>query len=140
MSINPYLYFNGQCGQAFDFYREIFGGEFIARQTYKNAPSEYKVPLAEVDKIMHISFPIGKSILMGADIAEKFGTPPVPSNNFALSYAPATRDEVDHVFKQLSKNGKVKMEMQETFWGSYFGMCKDQFDIQWLINFNTEQQ
>ena len=134
MAINPYLFFNGNCAEAFDYYRSVFGSDYIVRQTYADGPDDFTYPDGLDDKIMHVSLPIGSVRLMGADTAPGFGTPPEPTTAFALSYAASSREDADRIMAALSHNGEVKMAMQDTFWGSYFGMCTDQFGVQWMIN------
>ena len=134
MSLSPYLYFDGHCRDAFEFYKSVFGGDFIVMQTYADGPPEMGVPDGEKDKIMHVSLPVGETVLMGSDTVSTFGEPAKPGNSFAISYQPKTKDEANKVFPQLAEGGSVAMELQETFWGSYFGMCKDRFGVHWMVN------
>jgi len=134
MTLNTYLYFDGQCAEAFAFYKSVFGGEFQTNQKFADGPPEMGVPDGEKSKIMHVSLPIGTSVLMGSDTISTFGEPAKPANSFAISYDAKTKAEVDVIFPKLTKGGKVTMELQETFWGSYFGLGKDKFGVHWMVS------
>lgn len=134
MSLNPYLTFDGNCGEAFDFYKSVFGGEYMARSTFAEGPPEMGVKEEEKGRIMHVSLPIGDSVLMGSDTASGHGGPFIEGTNFSIAYAPNSREDADTIFGRLKDGGDEIMAMQETFWGAYFGMCKDRFGIQWMVN------
>jgi len=136
MTISPYLYFNGNCAEAFAAYKAIFGGDYVSKRHFCDAPADFKFGDDEANKVMHVSLPVGETILMGADIANSMGQTAIVGTNFSLSYSPETRNEADRVFTALADGGEAMMAMQNTFWGSYFGMVRDRFGIQWLINFN----
>ncbi|MEP7146682.1 MAG: VOC family protein [bacterium] len=134
--INPYLNFKGNTEEAFNFYKSIFGGEFTVVMRFKDLPPEAAVPGSDPEKIMHIALPIGKeTILMGNDVAET-----TIGNNFFISINMHSEGEADLIFKGLSAGGKVTMPMQKVFWGAYFGMFKDKFDIQWMVSFDYNQK
>ena len=134
MSLNTYLFFDGNCREAFEFYRSVFGGEFSVIQTFENGPPDMNVPESEKDRIMHVSLPIGSAVLMGSDSCSAFGPPPVAGDNFAISLIGGSREHCDDVFATLSQGGTVKMPMQETFWGRLFrhlaGPVRRQLDDQ----------
>lgn len=141
-SLHPYLTFDGQCEEAFDFYKSVFGGEFASKGRFKEMPpsEDFKVPESEGEKIMHVSLPIGEhAVLMGSDSSEVFGWKEQKGNNFSISIGVDSKEEADRVFNGLSKGGKVTMPMDNTFWGSYFGMLTDQFGIQWMVSYDTGQ-
>ena len=98
--LNTYLNFDGNCREAFDFYRSVFGGEFMILQTFGDAPSEYQPPEGEQDKVMHVSFPIGDNILMGSDIPSNMGLTLVSGNNFSISVSPESRERAESLFKR----------------------------------------
>ena len=135
MSLNPYLTFDGNCREVFEFYRSVFGGEFSALQTYADGPPDMGVPDAEKDLIMHVSLPIGSSVLMGSDRSAVFGPPPVAGSNFSISLSADSKEQCDSLFDKLSDGGTAKMPMQEMFWGDYFGHWTDKYGINWMINF-----
>ncbi len=137
MTLDPYLSFDGNCREAFDFYRQVFGGEFRANVTFGEAPPDVVIPHGERDRIMHVSLPIGSSTLMGSDSCSAFGPPPQSGNNFSISISSSSRGETDDLFAKLSRDGEVEMPPQDMFWGAYFGSCTDKFGIRWQINYQT---
>ena len=139
MSLNTYLTFDGNCREAFEFYRSVFGGEFAVIQTFGDGPPDMGVPDDEKDRIMHVSLPVGSSVLMGSDSCSSFGGPPTMGDNFSISIAGESREHCDAIFARLSDGGAVKMPMNETFWGAYFGMWTDRFGINWMINYELPQ-
>ena len=134
MTLNPYLFFDGQCADAFEFYKSVFGGEFEDRMTFADGPPEMGVPDAEKNRIMHVSLPIGGNTLMGADTVSTFGDPAKPANSMAISFAPKTKEEADKMFPLLADGGEITMPLQETFWNAYFGMITDKFGVRWMVN------
>ena len=139
MSLNTYLFFDGNCREAFEFYRSVFGGDFAIVMTYGEAPPEMAVPDDEKDRIMHVSLPVGPSVLMGSDSCSTMGGAPTVGNNFAISIEGESREHCDETFAKLSEGGQVKMPMAETFWGAYFGNWTDKFGIDWMINYELPQ-
>lgn len=138
--INPYLSFNGNCEEAFNFYKSIFGGEFPTLMRFKDEPSGKTKSGSEAEKIMHVSLPIGRgTVLMGSDWPKEFGKI-IIGNNFSISISTESKSETDRIFNALSAGGKVTMPMNDTFWGSYFGMFADKFGIQWMVSFDSNQQ
>jgi PhnB protein len=139
-TINPYLTFDGNCEEAFNFYKSIFGGEFPYIGRYKDMPSEHPIPDSEKEKIMHVSLPISKeTILMGSDSSGSFGHSTVAGNNFSLSVNTDTEEEARSVFEKLSAGGKVTMPLEKTFWNALFGMFTDKFGINWMVNYDYNQ-
>ena len=139
---NVYLNFNGNCEEAFNFYKSVFGGEFGYLGRFGEMPEieGYKVPEADKNKIMHVSLAIGNSILMGSDTGEEHGKSFVQGNNFSVSVTAASKKEADELFAGLAAGGQVTMPLGDTFWGDYFGMLADKFGINWMISFNEQQQ
>ena len=137
MTLNIYLTFDGNCREVFEFYRSVFGGEFSIVQTFGDGPPDMGVPEDEQDRIMHVSFPIGSSVLLGSDTVTGFGPPGVKGDNFSVSCATQSREETDELFAKISEGGTVTMPLANMFWGSYFGTCTDKFGIKW--QFNWEQ-
>ena len=134
VTVNTYLTFNDNCRAAFEFYRSVFGGEFTFISTFAESPPDMEVPEAKRDLLMHVSLPIGSGVLMGSDSAG-FGPDLVSGNNFSVSLSPDSREQTDDLFGKLAHGGTVTMPLQETFWGAYFGSCRDQFGINWMINY-----
>lgn len=135
VAINPYLNFKGRTEEAFTFYKTVFGGEFAALQRFKDVPAESKSVDVDGEKIMHMSLPIGKNVLMGTDVVGKDANDFVEGNNFSLTIDAESKEEADRLFKGLSNGGKVQLPMGDAFWGAYFGMLLDPFGIKWMINY-----
>ncbi len=135
MTLNTYLNFDGNCREAFEFYRSVFGGEFTALQTFADGPPEMP-PVSEEEKgrVMHVSLPIGSSELMGSDVAAGFGPPFAAGNNFSIAVEADSRAQCDELFARLSAGGAVIMPLQDMFWGSYFGQCADRFGVTWMVS------
>ena len=136
-TINPYLTFNGNCEEAFNFYKSVFGGDFPYAGKFKDMPEDPRFSVAEEDKekIMHISLPISKeTTLMGSDSSEAFGHASIQGNNYSISINTNTVDEVTRIYNALSVGGVIKMPLEKTFWGAYFGMFTDKFGIHWMVN------
>ncbi len=142
-TVNTYLTFDGNCETAFNFYKSVFGGEFKYMGRFKDMPSMggKEMPASDGEKIMHVSLPVSKeTILMGSDALEGFGPPVQVGNNFSISVNTDNKEEADQLHNSLSAGGIIGMPMNETFWGSYFGMCTDQFGINWMVSFEKAQQ
>ena len=138
-AINSYLNFNGNTEEVFNFYKSVFGGEFQMVMRFKDVPPEHQSTPAEANKIMHISFPIGKNnVLMGSDVPEAWGKA-VTGTNVSLSITADSKEEADKLYKGLSAGGKATMPMSNTFWGSYFGMLTDKFGIQWMVSHDQQR-
>lgn len=138
-AINPYLTFNGNCEEAFNFYKSVFGGEFPYIGRFKEMPAQYNVPAEQGEKIMHVSLPIGNgTVLMGSDNSKEYGEATIFGNNFSISLDADSEEEAKNLFEKLSASGKVSMPLEKTFWGALFGMLVDKFGIQWMVNFDYE--
>jgi PhnB protein len=138
-SVNTYLNFPRNTEEAFNFYKSVFGGEFVGGiSRFRDIPpSEKTPPLPEEDKdlVMHIALPIlNGHVLMGTDAPESMGFKVTFGNNVYISLHPDTREETRRLFKALSNGGKVEMELQDQFWGDYYGSCKDKYGVQWMFN------
>lgn len=132
-SINVDLVFNGNCNEAFDFYKSVFGGEYSYFGKYKEMPSKDHKKFAAQDDI---SLQISKeTCLMGHDYIEGFGNKIIFGNNFSLSIDTESKEEADKLFGALSEGGKVTMPMENTFWNAYFGLFSDKFGINWMVSF-----
>ena len=140
MPVLTYLTFNGNCREAFDFYKEVFGGEYLMLETFANGPAEMGIPEAEINNVMHASLSIGDGVIMGSDSPSNFGPPPVVGNNFSLTFPTQSREDTDALFAKISEGGAVTMQPADMFWGAYFGSCIDKFGINWQFNFETTQE
>jgi PhnB protein len=119
-------------------YKSVFGGEFNYLGRFGEMPDSenYKVPESDKNKVMHVSLPIGSSILMGSDCGAEWAPSFNQGNNFSISITASSREEADRIFNDLAKEGKVTMPMNQTFWGDYFGMLTDKFGVNWMMSFN----
>lgn len=138
-SVSTYLNFPRQTEEAFNFYKSVFGGEFFGDISRFGdvPPSDGMPPLAEEDKnlVMHIELAIlGGHSLMGTDAPESMGFNVNFGNNVYINLQPDTRKETKKLFDALSAGGKITMELQDMFWGDYFGSCTDKYGVQWMFN------
>lgn len=135
-AVNPYLNFNGQTEEAFNFYKSVFGGEFVVLQRFSEAPG--MAVAGEENRIMHVALPLGNNILMGSDTSSTHGNA-VMGNNVHISINTSSQAEADKIYAGLSAGGKATMPMEKMFWGSYFGMCTDKFGVLWMISFEDKK-
>ena len=131
MAFHPYLYFGGNCREAFTRYQEIFGGELVLL-SMKDMPPGAAMPDAPDDLIMHAALKIGSDLLMASDdpTTDSFG----PVQGMQVSYSVADTTEAKRVFDALADGGKVTLAIGETFWSPMFGMCVDRFGTPWMIS------
>jgi PhnB protein len=134
--INPYVNFNGNAEEAFMFYKSVFGGEFIKLTRFKDLQSaDFPVPEHEANKIMHIALPIGGNVLMANDVPEILGRVNENENRSKIAITADSREEADKIFNGLSVGGSVEMPIAHSPWGSYFGMFRDKYGIEWTVDF-----
>lgn len=139
-TLNPYLNFDGNCEEAFNFYKSVFGGEFARVMRFKEMPAEYQPAENEREKIMHMALPIGQSsMLMGSDTSAAMGTPAI-GDNMSISINAASEAEANKLFDGLSSGGQVTMPLAKAFWGDLFGMCTDKFGVQWMVSYAYNRQ
>ena len=132
-SINPYLNFDGKTEEAFLFYKSVFGGEFTNLSKYSDMPPGTGVMNdADKNRVMHVSLPIGNTILMGSDCPPSMNV--TVGNNVQISINLDSREETKRVFDALAIEGTIKMPLADAFWGAYFGMLTDKFGVNWMLN------
>ena len=137
--INPYINFNGNAEEAFTFYKSVFGGEFAMTMRFKDMASpEFPVAENDANKIMHIALPVGKNILMASDIPEVMGRVNENENRSRISISAESKEEADKLFNGLSAGGKIEMPIADSPWGSYFGMFRDKYGIEWMVDFDPK--
>lgn len=142
--VSTYLNFSRNTEEAFNYYKSIFGGEFTGNgiSRFSDIPQpEGILPIPDQDKdlIVHIELPLpGGHVLMGSDAPESMGFKLNPGNNMFINIEPDSKDETKRLFTALSSEGKVTMELQDTFWGAYYGTCTDKFGVQWMFNFDEK--
>ena len=137
-NINPHINFNGNAEEAFQFYQSVFGGAFSRIIRFKDLASE-EFPLAEheANKIMHIALPIGKTVLMANDVPEIMGRTNENENRSKIVIAAETKEEADKLFNGLSVGGQIEMPIMDSPWGTYFGMFRDKYGIEWMVEFDS---
>lgn len=137
--INPYINFNGNAEEAFNFYKSVFGGEFERIVRFKDMPNPGN-PISEneANKIMHITLPIGPNVLMANDVPEFMGKVNENENRSKISVSAESKEEADKIFNGLSAGGAVEMPIADSPWGSYFGMFRDKYGIEWTVDFDPK--
>lgn len=137
-NINPHINFDGNAEEAFTFYKSVFGGEFATIMRFKDLASEdFVVAETEANKIMHIALPIGNSVLMGNDVPEILGRTNENENRSKIVISAESKEEADKLFNGLSAGGQIEMPISDSPWGSYFGMFRDKYGIEWMIDFDA---
>ena len=137
--INPHINFNGNAEEAFNFYKSVFGGEFAKVVRFKDLSNpDFPVAKNEANKIMHIALPIGQNILMANDVPERMGKTNENENRSKISISAETREEADKLFNGLSAGGTIEFPIGESPWGSYFGMLRDKYGIEWMVDFDPK--
>ena len=135
--INPHINFNGNVEEAFAFYKSVFGGEFAMLIRFKDmANPEFPVAEKEANKIMHIALPIGRNLLMANDVPEIMGRTNEIENRSKISISTESKEEADKLFSGLSAGGQIEMAIADSPWGSYFGMFRDKYGIEWMVDFD----
>ncbi len=144
--VSVYLNFTHNTAEAFNFYKSIFGTEFLGEgiMRFKDVPpSDDMPPLPEADRdlVMHVALPIlGGFVLMGSDAPESMGFKVNAGNNVYINLETDSKEQTKNLFKALSAGGKVEQELQDMFWGAYYGSCRDKFGVQWMFNFDQRGQ
>lgn len=138
-TINPHINFNGNAEEAFNFYKSVFGGEFTQVVRFKDLSSpEFPIPEKEANKIMHIALPIGKNSLMANDVPESMGRVNENENRSKIFIRAESREEADKLFNGLSSGGNIEMPIGDSPWGTYFGMFRDKYGIEWMVDFDPK--
>jgi PhnB protein len=137
--INPHINFNGNAEEAFNFYKSVFGGEFAMVIRFKDMASpEFPMAENEANKIMHIALPIGNNVLMANDVPEFMGRVNENENRSKISISAENKEEADKLFSGLSAGGNIEMPIGDSPWGSYFGMFRDKYGIEWMVDFDPK--
>lgn len=139
IKVSTHLNFNGNTEEAFNFYKSVFGGNFLELQRFKDTPKEIQknIPKKELNKILRISLKIAKNhILLGTEAPESMGFKLIEGNNNYISIEVKSKKEAEEIYKKLSKDGIIEIPLQDMFfWGAYHTTFKDKFGIQWMINY-----
>jgi PhnB protein len=137
--INPHINFNGNAEEAFNFYKSVFGGEFARIVRLKDLASpEFPVGEEDAEKILHISLPIGQNTLIANDVPSFLGRVNEDENRSKISVSAESREEADKIFNSLSVGGSVEMPIEDSPWGSYYGMFRDKYGIEWIVEFDPK--
>jgi PhnB protein len=138
---NPWINFNGNAEEAFAFYKSVFGGEFTKVVRFKDlASAEFQPAEKEANKLMYIALPIGKSnLLIANDVPEMMGRVSENENRSKILISTESKEEADRLFTGLSAGGSVEGPMGDSPWGSYAGMFRDKYGIEWIIEFTPNQ-
>jgi PhnB protein len=137
--INPHINFNGNAEEAFNFYKSVFGGEFARIIRFKEiSSSEFPVPENEANKIMHIALPIGKNVLMANDVPASMGQVNENENRSKIFVSTESREEAGKIFSGLSAGGNIEVPIGESPWDSYFGMFRDKYGIEWIVDYDPK--
>jgi PhnB protein len=135
---SPSLTFNGNAEEAFNFYKSVFGGDFLSLMRWKDMPGS-KMPPEDSNKIMHIALPVGKAgvLIMGGDMPGHMAQHLKSGNNFTVSLDCESKEEATKLYRGLAAGGQEdpQMPLGDSFWGSYFGMLTDKFGIRWMVNY-----
>ncbi len=136
---STYLNFMGKTEEAFNFYRSVFGTDFVEpihrMGEVPAGPEGPKLSEAEKNMVMHVELPIlGGHVLMGTDALESMGHSLTFGDNVSINLEPDTREEAERLFGALSKGGTVTMPLKDMFWGAYFGSFTDKFGVRWMVN------
>lgn len=138
--IDPHINFNGNAEEAFNFYKSVFGGEFKRIVRFKDLPvADFKIPAHEENKIMHIELSIGNNVLMGNDVPEQMGRTNENENRSKICIAADSKEEADRLFQGLSAGGQIEMPISDSPWGTYFGMFRDKYGIEWMLEFRAQK-
>ncbi len=141
--INPYIMFNGNTEEAFNFYKSVFGGEFRSITRFRDLPGgdDQKWSESEANNIMHIALPIGKNnLLMANDVPSGMGKVDEKENRSKIAVTAESKEEADKLFHGLSVGGEVEMPIGDSPWGSYFAMFRDKYGIEWMIDFDAKSK
>lgn len=137
--INPHINFNGNAEEAFTFYKSVFGGAFSKIMRFKDLTSAgFPVAEHEANKIMHIALPIGNSMLMANDVPEMMGRTNENENRSKIVISAESKEEADKLFNGLSAGGQIEMPISDSPWGTYFGMFRDKYGIEWMVDFDPK--
>ena len=136
--INPYIHFNGNTEEAFTFYKSVFGGEFAMISRFKDFSNpEFPISESDANKIMNIALPIGKhSILMASDTPKSLGVHNENETRSKISISAESKEEANKLFNGLSTGGQIEFPISDSPWGSYFGMFRDKYGIEWMVDYD----
>lgn len=137
LQINPHINFNGNAEEAFNFYKSVFRGEIIRLTRLKDLSSdEFQIPKEDEDKVLFISLRIGSNVLKGNDVPSFLGTVNENENRSKIFINIDSREEATRLFNELSVGGSIEGPIGDSPWGTYFGMFRDKYGIEWEIEYD----
>ncbi len=140
VTINPYINFNGNAEEAFNFYSSVFGGDFDSIVRFKDLEGpDFPVAENEANKILRIVLPIGNNVLIANDVPESLGPVNENENRSKISVFAESHEEADRIFAGLTVGGTIEMPMDTSPWGTYFGMFRDKFGIEWTVEVEPQE-
>ena len=141
-SINPYLSFNGNAEEAFNFYKSVFGGEFTSLRRFKDIKNEErkaKLKKEEMEWIVNVVLPVGNNMVLAGSDAPEFTGAVKFGDSVYISITTESKEETEKLFKGLSEGGKIEMELKDTDWGSYHAVFQDKFGFGWVLSYNYQK-
>lgn len=137
--INPHINFNGNAEEAFNFYKSVFGGEITKIIRLKDlATPQFPVAEKDANSIMFITLPIGKGFLTANDVPESMGRVNENENRSKIFISAESKEEAERLFNGLSAGGTIEEQMGESPWDTYFGMFRDKYGIEWMVEFDSK--
>lgn len=135
-SINPYLIFNGNAEEAFEYYQSVFGGD-LEKIRFGDMPGSEKMPEEVKNKLAHVCLPVndGSDALMGSDHMPGYEVNITENSNHHIHVEAENKSDAERFFKKLSESGQVTMPLESTDWAECFGMVSDKYGIQWMISY-----
>ena len=140
VSINPYINFNGNAEEAFNFYKSVFGGEFKTIVRFKDlASDDFPISQDEANKIMRIVLPIGNTVLIANDVPKAMGSVNESENRSKIAVLADSHEDAQRIFNGLSVGGDIEMPLDQSLWGTYFAMFRDKYGIEWTVEFDASK-
>ena len=138
--LDTYLNFNGNTEEVFNYYKKVFKGDFTKLMRFGDMPGGERMSDADRAKILHVALPVGDNVLMGTDVLDSMNQKIAIGDNVSISITLDEETEATRIFDALSESGNIIMPLSKEFWSELFGICKDKFGIQWMMNFTPKQK
>jgi PhnB protein len=138
--LDTYLNFNGNTEEVFNYYKKVFNGSFSKLMRFRDMPGGDKMSNSDQAKILHVALPVGDNILMGTDVLDSMNQKISTGDNITISITLDDETEANRIFNALAEEGNIIMPLGTEFWSELFGICKDKFGIQWMMNFTAKQK
>jgi PhnB protein len=138
--LDTYLNFNGNTEEVFNYYKKVFNGKFTKLMRFSDMPGGEKMSHEDREKILHVALPVGGNVLMGTDVLDSMNQRIATGDNISISITLDDETEASRIFDALAAEGDIIMPLGKEFWSELFGICRDKFGIQWMINFTPKQK